>query len=118
MPLALIVEDDRDILLMFQEALGEVGFQTLIAGNAAQAIQLLQDNTPDIALIDLNMPGRPGTDVLEHINNTPRLNKVRRVVITANSLAEAKVEALGIDLFLVKPVSIAELMKLAQRLTN
>jgi CheY-like chemotaxis protein len=118
MPLALILEDERDVLLLFQEAMSIGGFETLIADNAGQAIRLLETNTPDIALIDLNMPGRPGTDVLEYINQTPRLAQLKRIVVTANTLAESLVERLGADLFLVKPVSVRELMTLAQRLTS
>lgn len=118
MPVALIVEDERDVLLLFQEALTMGGFETLIASSAGQAIRLLEAHTPHLALVDLNMPGRPGTDVLEYIRNTPRLAGVKRIVVTANALAETRAEELGTDLFLIKPVSVKELLTLAQRLTS
>lgn len=118
MPLALIVDDEKDTLFLFNEALTIGSFETLVARNVDQAIELLEKHTPDVALIDMNMPGRPGTEILEFINKTPRLARTRKIMITANALAENRAESLGADLFLVKPVSIREMLTLVQRLVS
>jgi CheY-like chemotaxis protein len=57
-----------------------------------------------------------GTDVLGHIKSMPRLAHTKTVVVTANTQAESHVDALGADLFLLKPVSIVEMLTLANRL--
>ena len=116
MSLALIVEDDRDIRFLFQAALQNSGLETMTAPSVEDALILLETRTPDIALVDMNLPGRPGVDLLDHLNHTPSLAHVRRVVITANPLTETDAEAMGIDLFLLKPVSIMDLMMLVRRL--
>lgn len=116
MPLALIVEDDPDIRFLFHVTLKNGGLDTITASSVEEAVVLLESRTPDIALVDMNLPGRPGTDLLEHMNHTPALANVRRVVITANPLTESGAEALGIDLFLLKPVSVLDLTTLVQRL--
>ncbi|CAG0955584.1 MAG: response regulator [Anaerolinea sp.] len=116
MPLALVVEDDADIRLLFADALDARGISSITAESADEAIALLQTATPDVALIDMNMPTKPGSVVLEYINQTPRLKRTKRIVITANALAESVVEGIGTDLFLVKPVSIRELLTLVHRL--
>ncbi len=116
MPLALIVEDSVDICTLFRMALENSGFTVLTALNVNAALAILEAQTPDAVLLDVNMPERPGTDVLVYINLTPRLAKIKKVVITADPLQEDRVEKLGIDLFLVKPVDIHELSRLVQRL--
>jgi len=118
MPLALIVDDEKDTLFLFNEALSLSNFETVVAQNVEQALEILEQRTPDVALIDMNMPGRPGTDILEYINKTPRLANTRKIMITANALAENRAENLGADLFLVKPVGIRELITLVQRLSS
>ncbi|MCC7209625.1 MAG: response regulator [Anaerolineae bacterium] len=116
MPLAMIVEDDTDIRNLFHISLTNDGLDTITASSVEDALRLLETHTPDIALVDMNLPGRPGTDLLEHMNHTPALANVRRVVITANPLTETGAEALGIDLFLLKPVSVLDLLMLVRRL--
>lgn len=116
MSLALIVEDDPDIRYLFQITLKNDGLEAITAPSVEEALRLLETHTPDIALVDMNLPGRPGTDLLEHMNKTPALAQVRRVVITANPLTETGAEALGVDLFLLKPVSVLDLMVLVRRL--
>lgn len=116
MSLALIVEDDPDIRNLFHITLKNGGMETLTAPSVEEALRLLETRTPDIALVDMNLPGRPGTDLLDHLNHTPALANVRRVVITANPLTESAAEELGIDLFLLKPVSVLDLMMLVRRL--
>jgi CheY-like chemotaxis protein len=117
MPQALIVDDDEFIRLLFTDTLEMAHFDCITASTASDAIKKLQNVTPNIAFIDYNMPGGTGTQVIEFIRETPRLSSVKVVVVTANALAEKMVEDLGIDLFLEKPVSPADIIAFAQRLT-
>jgi CheY-like chemotaxis protein len=116
MPTALVVEDDEHTRMLFHDALESVGFQTQTAVNVPDALELLKTFTPDIAFLDMNLPEHFGTEVLEHIKNTPHLSSVKTVLVTANANAEDRASDLGADLFLMKPVSIKEMLTLAQRL--
>src|SRR5262249_30573081 len=118
MPVAMIVEDDENIRLLYREALQRSGFTVMLAANVNQAIKLLGDNTPDIAFIDMNLPEHLGTEVLAHIRATPRLATVKTVMVPANTRADSMAEEYGVDLFLVKPVPLLEMIQLAKRLTG
>ncbi|HRE47468.1 MAG TPA: response regulator, partial [Aggregatilineales bacterium] len=101
------------------DALSDSGdLEVLVAFSADDAIRQLETATPDIVLCDMNMPQKPGTAVLEYINQTPRLKNTKRIMITANAMAESVAEDLGADLFLVKPVAIRELLTLIHRLID
>ena|SRR5215468_7265383 len=118
MSLAMIVDDDEDIRFVFREILQRGGFDLVVAADADEAIQLLENHTPDVVFIDMNMPQRPGTDVLVHIHATPRLAQTKTVVVTANARAENKAAELGADLCLIKPIAVSEMLRLARRLTG
>ncbi len=118
MPLALVVDDDDSTRTLFREVLQRNGFTVLTAGNADDAFVALAKHTPDIAFIDVNMPARPGTHVLAYIKSVPRLDKTKTVMVTANTGAQGLIEELGADLYLLKPVSIVEMLTLAHRLTR
>jgi CheY-like chemotaxis protein len=118
MPVAMIVEDDESIRMLYREALQRSGFTVVLAANVNQAIKLLGEHTPDIAFIDMNMPEHLGTEVLAHIRATPRLANVKTVMVTANTYADSLAEEYNVDLFLVKPVPLQEMIQLAQRLTG
>ena len=118
MPVAMIVEDDESIRLLYREALQRSGFTVVLAANVNQAIKLLGEHTPDIAFVDMNMPEHLGTEVLAHIRATPRLANVKTVMVTANTHADGLAEEYNVDLFLVKPVPLQEMIQLAKRLTG
>jgi CheY-like chemotaxis protein len=117
-PLALIVEDEREIRTLFVEALATAGFTSLEAPNVEVAIAALEKTTPDVVFVDINMPGKLGTELIRHIKSAVRLRGVKIIVVTANPMAQEESEALGADLFLVKPVAIREMVMLASRLVR
>jgi CheY-like chemotaxis protein len=82
-PLALVVEDERDISVIFAKALHAAGFETQVAHTGDVAIEWLSANTPDMVVLDLHMPRMAGTDVLQHIRSEPRLADVNVVIATA-----------------------------------
>lgn len=116
-PFALLIEDDRDIAALFRHVLDMAGYHTEIALNGIEAMELLSSETPDIVLLDLQLPGISGVDILKKMRADERLSTVPVVVVTAyayfaNSLP---VEP---DLFLLKPVDIHDLSTLIQRLRS
>ena len=114
-PLALIVEDERDIAALFRHVLDVAGYHTEIVMNGKEALTRLESTRPDIILLDLNLPGVSGTTILEQIHTDQRLMTVPVVVITGHSeMADSlPVEP---DLVLLKPVNLDQLSNLVQRL--
>jgi DNA-binding response OmpR family regulator len=116
-PLALIVEDEKDISVIFAKALHAAGFETKVVYNGDDAIKWLSSNTPSMAVLDLHMPRVAGTDVLQHIRNEPRLADVNVIIATAYPhMAESLHEAA--DWIFFKPVSFSQLRDLAARFST
>lgn len=116
-PLALIIEDERDIAALFRHVLDVAGYQTEILMNGKEALKRLEFIRPDIILLDLNLPGVSGPKILEDIRADNRLMTVPVVVITGHAeVAESlPVEP---DLVLLKPVNMDQLSILVQRLQS
>lgn len=114
-PFAMIIEDDRDTVALFRHVLDFAGYKTEIILRGEKAIDRLKIAKPDIILLDLNLPGVSGTEILTFIREDTHLKETPVVVITAH--AEL---ALGLnsqtDLVLLKPVSIDQLTNLILRL--
>jgi diguanylate cyclase (GGDEF)-like protein len=114
-PLALIVEDDRDIVALFRHVLDLAGYRTEIVLHGKVAAEYLAKSTPDIVLLDLGLPGMSGGEILAMMRADQRLKNVPVVVITAHAHL---VETLPVapHLVLIKPVNIEQMSNLIQRL--
>lgn len=114
-PIALIVEDDRDIVALFRHVLDVAGYHTEIVLDGKEAMDRLGDLTPNIVLLDLQLPRMSGIEILKNMRDDERLKRVPVVVITAYA---PYADSLPVepDLLLLKPVDINQLSSLVQRL--
>lgn len=111
---ALIIEDEPSIAKLFGIAMREAGFEANIAQDGQQGLDLLVDLTPAIIVLDMQLPGITGPEILRHIRDQERLAETHVVVTTANPRMADAVYDLA-DLVLVKPVSFLQLRDLAKR---
>jgi len=114
-PLAMIIEDERDIAALFRHVLDIAGYRTEIVLHGTEAMKRLEAIRPDVILLDLNLPGVPGAKILEKIRDDKRLMKVPVVIVTAHSQAADSLPVEP-DLVLLKPVNLDQLSNLVQRL--
>lgn len=114
-PLALIVEDDEDINEIFRQALTAAGFATEVARDGKTVIEFLEKTTPTIIILDLHLPNVSGETILKMIRATPRLEKIRVVLATADAVA-AEFLRNQADFVMVKPISYIQLRDLTRRL--
>src|SRR5574342_578102 len=114
-PFALIIEDDRDIVALFRHVLDMAGYQTEIILHGKVAVEHLAKSTPNIVLLDLNLPGVSGGEILAMMKADERLKSVPVVVITAHPHL---VETLPVapQLVLIKPVNIEQMSNLILRI--
>jgi DNA-binding response OmpR family regulator len=119
MPTVLVVEDDNDLLFLYQTALTQKGYDVIEAHNSTQALELLDapDFIPALVFMDMGMPDAPGTRVINYMRNDSRFDNTRIVVVTANEQYRARVADKGVSHFLVKPVTISQLVDVADELT-
>jgi CheY-like chemotaxis protein len=113
-PLALIIEDDRDIVALFRQVLDMAGYHTEIVMHGGEAMKRIEALLPDIVLLDLQLPGMSGIEILKRMKEAENLSAIPVVVVTANSLSQGLFPEP--DLLLQKPVDIEQLSSLVQRL--
>ena len=114
-PIALVVEDEYDISLIFAKALRAAGFEVGITHSGDEALTWLSSNVPDIVVLDLQMPKVAGMEVLERIRSEPRLENACVIIATAYPhMAEGLLEEA--DWVFFKPVSFTQLRDMAARL--
>lgn len=101
----LVVDDDAHIVRTLEIMLEGDGHEVITAESAEVAIAKLARQSVDIALVDLQLPGKSGTDLLRHLRDLHR--DVQAVIITAHGSIETAVEAMkeGAFDYLTKPFS-------------
>ncbi|HLF75627.1 MAG TPA: diguanylate cyclase [Anaerolineales bacterium] len=114
-PSALIIEDDRDIVALFRHVLDLAGYRTEIVLHGKVAVEHLAESTPDIVLLDLNLPGVSGGEILAMMKAEERLKNIPVVVITAHPHLVETLPAAP-QLVLIKPVNIEQMSNLIQRI--
>jgi DNA-binding NtrC family response regulator len=109
MATVLIVEDEAKMRRLLELNLGEDGFGTLSAGDAESGLKLLRENTVDLVVTDLKLPGMNGLEFLQAIKRQNAALPV--VVMTAFGTVETAVEAMkaGASDYVLKPFSLSEM---------
>lgn len=99
----LVVDDDKHILRTLQILLSEDGHDVFTAASAEAALPLLEEQILDVALLDLQLPGMSGTDLLRIMRD--RFRNVESIMITAHGSISTAVEAMkeGAFDYLTKP---------------
>jgi two-component system phosphate regulon response regulator PhoB len=101
----VLICDDEPLLrqLMRVALLGDYDFEE--AGTVEEAIERAGSFRPDVALIDVMMPGGSGLEIVRHLKNEPELRHVRCIVVSAFSGEEDRREATdaGAEAFVPKP---------------
>ena len=109
----LVVEDDEDIRAAIAEILEGEGYEVAIAANGSEALDELEHmRRPCLILLDLMMPVMNGHEFLARLRDTPRMQRVPVLVLTAVS-TEAPPGARGL---LRKPFIVEELLDAVQSL--
>lgn len=114
-PFALIIDDDRDTVALFRHVLDMAGYHTEIIMHGKVAAERLAFARPDVVLLDLNLPGVSGTEILHMIRSREHLKNTQVIVITGYSHIAQNLEEKA-ELVLTKPVNIEQLSTLVQRL--
>jgi CheY-like chemotaxis protein len=106
-----LICDDEPLLreLMRAALVGDYEFEE--AGSVDEAIEIAQTFRPDVALIDVMMPGGSGLDIIRHMSQDPELRRARSVVVSAFASEDDRREAehAGADAFVAKPFDPDEL---------
>jgi DNA-binding response OmpR family regulator len=120
----LIVDDDPNILQLMEIMLARADYEVVRALGGDLGLRRFQDDAPDLAIIDIAMPGIDGYELIERIRTAEKdkeIGQTDRMPIIILSAHEQNVmrdyaSELGVDLYLTKPVKPADLMKHVEKL--
>jgi two-component system, cell cycle response regulator len=107
----LIVDDHEDNVELLRARLEAWGFQTVSAGDGEEALQRVDEQAPDLILLDVMMPKIDGIEVARRVKANKNLPFIPIIMQTALDATENKVEGLeaGADDYITKPIDFAEL---------
>jgi DNA-binding response OmpR family regulator len=112
LPVALIAEDDRDIRELVKAKLTAAGFQVLAFSNGPEALAAIDQHLPDVALLDVMMPGISGLEILTQLQKDAATRAIPVILLTAKS-QEFDINsgfAVGAADYIVKPFSPRDLV--------
>jgi two-component system cell cycle response regulator DivK len=109
----LIVEDNDKNMKLVRDVLQATGYSTLEATTGEEAVDLALSQPPALVLMDVQLPGIDGVEVLERMRQNVRTASIPVLALTAQAMSgdrERFLEA-GFDGYLAKPVDVRELIE-------
>jgi CheY-like chemotaxis protein len=113
-PVVLVVDDARFFREMIADILKDLPVSLATAANGDEAWQLIQDVQPRLLLLDLNIPGKSGYDLLKAIQQRPAMKNMKILVMSGVQRGEqvsSEVSRLGADGFLNKSFTPRDLQQ-------
>ena len=106
------VEDDPSIRDIEVYALGSTGFEAIGFGDGTEFWNALQENQPELVLLDVMLPGKDGVELLRMMKESEKFREIPVIMATAKGSEYNKVQSLdlGADDYLVKPFGIMEMV--------
>ena len=105
-PTILVIDDDRVLTRLFEGILNSVG-KVMIANTGVAGLELARTEQPDLILLDVQMPGQDGFDIISELKTDPMVRHIPVIFITGEILPEIEshcLEAGGAD-YIAKPVN-------------
>ena len=116
-PKILIVDDEEDIVTNLEAFLEEEGYETLTAREGETALKKIEEEKPNLVLLDLNIPKMSGFQILERIK--PRETGLKVLIFSGVATEEDKARALALGALglLTKPIQIDALLQEIEKVT-
>ena len=117
---ALVVDDSITVRRVTQRLLERNGMRVVTAKDGLEAVSVLQDEVPDVILLDIEMPRMDGYEVASHVRNDVRLKDVPIVMITSRVGEKHRARAieLGVNEYLGKPYQEGQLLQAIEPLVR
>jgi len=108
----LVVDDEPNIVLSLKFLISQQGYEVRTASSGEEALQALNEQVPDLILLDIMMPKPDGYEVCQKIRATPEWKDIAVIMLTAKGrdVEKQKGFAMGADDYITKPFSTQELV--------
>ncbi|OLP18873.1 hypothetical protein BST81_08120 [Leptolyngbya sp. 'hensonii'] len=119
-PLILLAEDNETNISTLSNYLEAKGYRMILAGNGQEAIELARTHSPDLILMDIQMPKVDGLEAIQKIRQDSQLAAIPIIALTALAMTgdRERCLAVGASDYLAKPVKLKQLDDLIQLLLN
>jgi signal transduction histidine kinase/CheY-like chemotaxis protein len=110
----LIMEDNEMNLVMMSRFIGGMGITVHEADNGVDGLAMAHTLLPDLIIMDMQMPGMHGKEVIKRIRNTPILQDIPVIVVSADAFTDQQNEGYhsGVDEYLIKPIAYPRLQEI------
>lgn len=114
-PRVLVVEDESILANSISIYLERHGCETAVAGCGEDGVQVAEESGPDVAVVDVRLPGMDGLEVLRRLREASPATEV--VMMTADTSAESAVQAMRLGAFdyMTKPLDLNELRVMVEK---
>ncbi len=108
----LIIEDEKDLAELVAFNLDKEGYRTILAADGVMGLEKARDNSPDLILLDLMLPGMAGSEVCKNLKSSEKTSGIPVIMLTAKGEEIDRVVGfeVGADDYVVKPFSTRELL--------
>ncbi len=117
---AMVVDDSITVRRVTQRLLERYNMRVITAKDGVDALALLQENIPDVMLLDIEMPRMDGYELAQHMRNDERFQKIPIIMITSRTGEKHRNRAMeiGVNKYLGKPYQETELLENIQELVG
>ncbi|MDE2029243.1 MAG: response regulator [Alphaproteobacteria bacterium] len=115
--LVMIVEDNDLNLKLFRDLLEAHGYNTLHTRDGFQVLDLARNNSPDLILMDIQLPEVSGLEITGWLKSDPQLSAIPVVAVTAFAMRgdEEKIRTGGCDDYLSKPIAVHQFISTVKK---
>jgi DNA-binding NarL/FixJ family response regulator len=108
----LLIDDDPNLIMLVKDYLEFRGYEVVTAENGREALEVLENDIPDLIICDVMMPEMDGYSFVENVRQDPRTNWIPVLFLSAKGQSQDKVKGLntGADVYMVKPFEPEELV--------
>jgi len=114
----LAVDDEKHIVRLVQVNLERAGYEVVTANDGKEALQKVQDESPDLLVLDVMMPYMDGFEVLQNLRRNPSTRDIPVIMLTAKAQDADVFKGWqsGVDCYLTKPFNPMELLSFVKRI--
>ena len=107
----LVIDDDTSMLRYLKQHLQNAGYAVLLAEDGIVGGQLVLNASPDLILVDVEMPYLSGYELVEALKADPTTRHLPVVFLTADKQVEERTRQLGAEAYVKKPVNVNQLLE-------
>jgi DNA-binding response OmpR family regulator len=119
-PYVLVADDEREVASLVAVSLSRAGMRAVIATNGEEAIETIEEHTPDAAVLDIMMPNLNGYEVVRRVRSEPKTVRMPIILLSARAggIDRDFGLRLGADAYVRKPFLPKDLVATVARFVN